>query len=189
MLNDYLILCKTPIVSFEYWFAIYEQIRKSKKALTFGYGIQVSTNHYPELEIIRKQLPFKDKFFFLISNRKHREFPIHVDGIPGNYNSASINWPIQNCDERSPTTWYTCNNIKFKNIDNSYFLDNIGDATEIYTQPMMSVHRLPYLFRSDILHKGYCNMNENGVRIIVKWELEINDWSTACTEFQNRNYI
>lgn len=187
--NKYLILCKQPIIQIDDWLAIYADIRKSKSATTFGYGIKVDTNAYPALEAIRADLPFKDHFFFLISNMRRREFPIHVDGVPGACNAASVNWPLQNCFEDSPTTWYSCDNIIYKDLDNSFFLENTQDAKEIHSEAMLSNHKLPYLFRSDVLHKGYCNLQTSGFRIIVKWELNFNDWQTTCSEFYNRNYI
>jgi len=188
-MNEFLIKCQQPIVSFDYWNEIYQQARNNKNFKAFGYGIRVDTKEYAELEKIRNDLPFKDHFFFLISNKKKREFPIHVDGIPGNKNAASVNWPLQNCNETSPTTWYHCDTMVYNNIDKSYFLKNVEDAVEIHSDTMYSKFQLPYLFRSDILHRGYCNMQTSGFRIILKWELEFDDWKTACTEFHNRNYI
>lgn len=187
--NDYMILCKEPIVTFERWFEIYEQTRNDPSKKNFGYGIRLETKNFPDLEAIRKALPFRDHFFFLISNKRNREFPIHVDGIPGNKNAASVNWPLEKCDHRSPTTWYKCDTVKFKNLDNSFFLENTDDAEEIYSDAMLSEHKLPYLFRSDVLHRGYCNIDESGFRIILKWELDFDNWTNACREFQDRNYI
>lgn len=184
-----MILCKQPIVTFDRWFEIYNEIRRDKSKKHFGYGIRVETKNYPDLEVIRKDLPFRDHFFYLISNKHNREFPIHVDGVPGDKNSASVNWPLQKCDERSPTRWYKCDNIKYKDLDNSFFLDNTEDAAEIHSDIMYSSYQLPYLFRGEILHKGYCNIDESGFRIILKWELDFNDWDQACREFHNRNYI
>lgn len=187
--NDFLILCKQPIIPFDRWFDIYNQIRKNKNKTNFGYGIKVESKEYSDLENLRKDIPLKNYFFFLISNKHNREFPIHVDGIPGKNNAASINWPLLKCDERSPTRWYNCNNTCYTNLDNSFFLSNINDAIEIYSDVMYSSYQLPYLFRSDVLHKGYCNIDESGFRIIVKWELNFNDWNQACREFLNRDYI
>lgn len=188
-MNEYMILCKKPFVTFEYWQDIFQDIRNRKDNKTFGYGTRVETKHYELLENIRKDLPFRDHFFFLISNKKNREFPIHVDGVPNQKNAASVNWPLQNCDDHSPTTWYSCENPEYLDLDNSFFLKNVEDAIPIHQDTMYSDKKLPYLFRSDLLHKGYCNMQESGLRIILKWELDYDDWQTACTEFRNRDYI
>ncbi len=187
----FMVRCKTPIVLFERWMEIYSEVRKNKQLGTnFGYGIKVNVCNYVDLQEVRKILPFRDHFFFLISNARNREFPIHVDGIPGKLNAASVNWPLVNCNEYSPTVWYRCDDPIFKNIANSYFLENASAAKQIHTETMVSSHKLPYLFRGEILHRGYCNIpQKNEHRIILKWELDFDNWDEACSEFHNRNYI
>lgn len=186
-----MVLCKQDIVTFERWFEIYDQINKREiPTQRYGYGIRVDSKLFPDLELLRKHLPFKDHFFFLISHRKNREFPIHVDGIPGQRNAASINWPIINCDERSPTEWFeTDKQVEWLDLDNSYFMKNVHDAVLTHSEPMLTRLSKPYLFRSDLLHRGFCQLENSERRVIVKWELEYDSWDSACQEFQNKNYI
>lgn len=184
-----MILCKDPIVTFDQWELIYSDVRKRKDLAKFGYGIRVNVDDYPELLSAAQTLPFRDHFFFLISHKRNREFPIHVDGVPGEHNAASVNWPLLNCDSHSPTIWYECESREYQDLDNSFFLDNVEDAIEIHRDTMYSHYRLPYLFRGELLHKGYCNLNTNEMRIIVKWELDYDTWEDACSGFRDRNYI
>lgn len=171
-----------PIISFNEWNTIYKKVRsKEIPCQNFGYGIKVST----DVLSIKPDLPLKPYFFFLVSNRKRREFPIHIDGIPGEQ-GASLNWALMGCDEKSPTEFYECTkDIIWKDLDKSFFLENTEDAVLTHKNIMYDNH--VYLFRSNLLHRGYSNSDEN--RVVVKWELEYNDWSTACREFRNRNYI
>lgn len=189
MHSEYLILCKENIISFESWKEIYNNVRKNKNSETFGYGIKVAIKNYNFLLEISKNIPLADHFFFLITSRRNREFPIHVDGVPGKNNAASINFPLFNCYSNSPTIWYKSKNVEFNNLDNSFFLKNTENVLEIYRSAMLSEYKKPYLFRGDILHKGYCNLNTSQLRIIVKWELNYATWKAACTDFQNRNFI
>ena len=186
--SDYMVPFIHRCIPFDEWNKIYEYVRTSKDYPAFGYGIKVFVKDFPQLETLANDLPLKDHFFFLISNRKKREFPIHVDGVPGKNNAASLNWPIRNCDNRSPTTWYSCDDIQFKDIDNSFFIKNPDSCIEIHSEAMQTSLEKPYLFRSDLLHRGLSGINE-GLRIIVKWELEYDSWSNACADLHNRNYI
>lgn len=184
-----MILCEDPIVTFDTWEKIYADVRKRKDLKTFGYGIRVEVADYPELKDVMTQVSFRDHFFFLISHKRNREFPIHVDGVPGEHNAASVNWPLRGCDDHSPTIWYECEERRYNDLDNSFFLENIDQAEEIYRATMYSKFERPYLFRGELLHKGYCNLDTNEIRIIVKWELEYDTWQDACTDFQHRNYF
>lgn len=189
MNNEYLILCKEDIIPFEIWQDIYNNVRKNKNNQTFGYGIKVDVKNYDFLLKLSKKIPLADYFLFLITNRRNREFPIHVDGIPGKNNAASINFPLFNCYSDSPTIWYESKNVEFNNINNSFFLKNTKNVSEIYRSAMLTEHNKPYLFRGDILHKGYCNLNTSQLRVITKWPLTYATWEEACKDFQNRNFI
>lgn len=175
---------KDPIISFDEWNQLYVSAREgSIDSDHYGYGIKVSNKHVSKIP----NLPLKPYFFFLVSNRKRREFPIHIDGSPGKQ-GASINWALSGCDSNSPTDFYQCcSDIKWKDLDNSFFLENVNDVVKTHSVTMYNNHA--YLFRSDILHRGYCNINTNETRIIVKWELDYDTWPEACREFRNRNYI
>lgn len=177
-----LIELKNNLIEIEEWKDLYNKVRRKEiPHENFGYGIKVSSEYLSNIP----DLPLHDHFFFLISNRKRREFPIHVDGIPGKQ-AASLNWALYGCDENSPTEFYECTkDIIWKNIDNSFFLENTKDA--VMTHKCVMHNNKGYLFRSDILHRGYCNTSEP--RVIVKWELKYNEWSRACKELRNRNYI
>lgn len=173
------------IIPFQKWHDIYRQVRlKEIPADRFGYGMQVDASWLG----ITPDLPLKPHFFFLTSNRRNKEFPIHVDGVPGSKNAASINWALAGCDHTSPTDFYICcEDIVWKDLDNSYFLENTAAAVKTHSTIMYNNHA--YLFRSDLLHRGYCQIDDSSTRIIVKWELEYDTWETACKEFYNRNYI
>lgn len=183
--NKMMIQIKNNFVSFDTWKDIYEKARKKEISCEhFGYGIKVDSS----VLNIDIDLPLKPYFFFLVSNRRRREFPIHVDGIPEKQNAASINWAISGCDEKSPTDFFhCCTTAKWKDLDNSFFLENTHEAVK--THSVIMYDNNAYLFRSDLLHKGYYNTDDNQLRIIVKWELEYDNWQIACTEFFNRNYI
>ena len=89
---------------------------------------------------------------------------------------------------KEATPFYECcSDIKWKPLDNSFFLENIEDAVETHRGTMHDNHA--YLFRSNLLHKGHCRLEDNTMRVVVKWELEYDSWKTACTEFRNRDYI
>lgn len=180
-----IITMKDSLVSFDEWKYIYTKARnKLIKCDHYGYGIKVDKNVLDT----NIDLPLKSHFFFLVSNRKKREFPIHVDGVPNKKNAASINWAISGCDERSPTDFFQCcTNEKWKDYDSSYFLDNTNECVKTHSITMFDNNA--YLFRSDLLHRGYCQIDDNLTRIIVKWELEYDSWEIACREFFNRNYI
>lgn len=163
------------------WMDLYNKVRlKRIPHDNFGYGIKVSAEHLSK----KIDLPLFPYFFFLVSNRRKREFPIHVDGIPGKQ-AASLNWGLVGCDESSPTEYYQCTKKpKWDNKDGSYFLKNVEDVVLTHTNVILN--NRAYLFRSDLLHRGYSYSNK---RLMVKWELEYDDWNTACSEFRDRNLI
>jgi hypothetical protein len=175
---------RDSLITFDEWNTLYTSAReKSIDTEHYGYGIKVNATHVSTIP----DLPLKPYFFFLISNRKNREFPIHIDGSPGKQ-AASINWALSGCDSNSPTEFYQCcDDVKWKDLDNSFFLDNTNDVVKTHSVTMYDNHA--YLFRSEILHRGYCNINTNVSRVIVKWELDYETWPDACRELRNRNYI
>jgi hypothetical protein len=176
-----LIELKETLIDIDEWKHIYNKVRRKEISYElFGYGIKVPIKYLSK----KLDLPLYPYFFFLISNKKNREFPIHIDGILGKQ-SASLNWGLEGCDENSPTEFYISKKeIIWKNLDNSFFMQNVEDA--ILTHKNTIHNGKGYLFRSDLLHRGFSNVNK---RIIVKWELEYNEWNTACRELRNRNYI
>ena len=172
---------KDTLIKIQEWKDIYQKVRKKEIDYdSFGYGIKVSTKYLSHIP----DLPLYPYFFFLVSNKKRKEFPIHIDGIPGQQ-AASLNWGLEGCNELSPTEYYQCTkDIKWIDNDNSYFLKNVEDA--ILTHSNVIYNEKAYLFRSDLLHRGYTNCDK---RLMVKWELKYNDWNIACREFRNKNYI
>ena len=176
-----LIELKNNLIEIDEWKDLYSRVRRKEiPHENFGYGIKVSTEYLstiPDASLF----PY---FFFLTSNKRNREFPIHIDGVPGKQ-AASLNWGLEGCDEQSPTEFYEpTNDIIWKDLDNSFFMDNIHDTVLTHTNVIYD--NKGYLFRSDLLHRGYTNVNK---RVMVKWELKYSDWNTACKEFRNRNYI
>ena len=96
-----------------------------------------------------------------------------------------MNWGLIGCDESSPTEYYQCTKKpKWDNKDGSYFLKNVEDVVLTHTNVILN--NRAYLFRSDLLHRGFSYSNK---RLMVKWELEYDDWNTACSEFRDRNLI
>ena len=176
-----LIELKEPLIKIQEWRDLYSRVRnKEIPHENFGYGIRVSTEYLSKIP----DLPLYSYFFFLVSNKRNREFPIHIDGVPGNQ-AASLNWGLEGCDENSPTEFYEpTKDIIWKDLDNSFFMHNTEDA--VLTHTNIIYNDQGYLFRSDLLHRGYTNTNK---RVMVKWELEYNEWNTACRELRNRNYI
>lgn len=176
-----LIELKNNLIDIDEWKELYRKVRnKEIPHENFGYGIKVSAEYLSTIP----DVPLYPYFFFLVSNRRNREFPIHIDGIPGEQ-AASLNWGLYGCDERSPTEYYECTkDIVWQDKDNSFFLENTEDA--VVTHSNIIHNNKAYLFRSDLLHRGYSNVDK---RLMVKWELKYNDWNTACKEFRNRNYI
>lgn len=176
-----LIELKYNLIDIDEWKDLYRRVRsKEIPCEKFGYGIKVSTKYLSSIPDVRL-FPY---FFFLISNRRNREFPIHVDGIPGKQ-AASLNWGLEGCNEQSPTEFYEpTKDIIWKDLDGSFFMDNTEDT--VLTHTNIIYDNKGYLFRSDMLHRGYTNVDK---RVVVKWELEYNEWNTACREFSNRNYI
>lgn len=166
---------------------LYAEARRNKSFPRFGYGIRVSTAEFPDLEDLRRMYGFRDYFFILWQSPRQREVPIHVDGAHGNSNCASINWPLLNCDEASPTEWYSCEEPRTRIIEGSYFLENVEDARVVHREAMLSKGNFPYLFRSDVWHRGYSN--SSGVRVILKWELIRDSWADTVLEFERKNLL
>jgi hypothetical protein len=189
--DNYMIRCKEAFIPFDLWRTLYGKVKRGEiESQNFGYGIKVDSTMVPELDYIRDELPFKQYFFFLISNRRNREFPIHVDGVPGENNASSVNWPIENCTEESVTEWFRpTGEVLWDDKDRSFFMKNADEVVKVHEAPMVTSTGMPYLFRSDLLHRGYCQLENSKLRIIVKWELDYADWDTACREFRDRNYI
>lgn len=189
--DNYMIQCREALVPFDLWRMIYGRVKRGEiEAQNFGYGIKVDSQVVSELDYIRDELPFKRYFFFLISNRRNREFPIHVDGVPGENNAASINWPIENCTEASVTEWFRpIGEVLWDDKDRSFFMKNADEVVKVHEAAMLTSQSMPYLFRSDFLHRGYCRLDSSQHRIIVKWELDYEDWDTARRAFRDRDYI
>jgi hypothetical protein len=163
---------------------LYELSRSHKKDFAhFGYGIKIPAEKFADTTLLRKKYNFRDDLYILYTTPRSREFPIHVDGTPGENNVASINWPILGCDEASPTQWYRVDHPKYKILDGSHFLENTEDAIELHSEAMLTRLQVPYLFRSDLWHRGF--NTTNGIRVILKWELQRPNWDDAVREFIN----
>ena len=172
---------KNDIIEIDEWKDLYARVRRKEiPHENFGYGIKVSSEYLSTIP----EIPVFPYFFFLVSNKKRREFPIHIDGIP-NEQAASLNWGLEGCNENSPTEFYEPTaDIVWKDLDKSFFMDNVNDAVLTHTNVIHDGKG--YLFRSDLLHRGYTNVDK---RVIVKWEMKYESWNKACREFRNRNYI
>jgi len=167
------------------WESIFKRVRYYKMGRNFGYGIELDVDDFGATKIFRELtgLPLHDKFYFLITNRRSPEFPIHVDGTHGNRNVASINWPLMGCDEQSVTQYYHFDQMRFDNVDGSYFISNPEDG-ELAGSVVLKDNQ-PVLFRSDIPHRGYCGRHDNQMRVIVKWGLYYGSWTEACKAFRD----
>jgi hypothetical protein len=158
---------------------IYNDIIVDKKN-RFGYGHKVYTDDFPVFDRIRKRFPkLKNYFYFLKTNRVVKTYPIHIDG-PGEFDSkAGINWPLLNCDSDSDTIWYTVDKHEFyyHDIQNSIFLNDDVVATELHK--FNFVDKTPYLFRGDVWHTGINRKNQRDFRVMVKWELSVQNWKEA----------
>lgn len=193
--ENFLLQLKQPLISLARWEEIYSYVKKLEFGRRFGYGIQVMLSEsllrrFPELRELRDTYRFADEFYFLITHSKARHFPVHIDGRPGAYNAASLNWPLRCCDADSVTRWFLVENASSNCIDGTYFLEE-GRHTgkEIFRAAMRSEGGLPYLFRSDIWHSGYCGAEHKRLRIIVKWMLKFNSWENACDAFRNKSLL
>lgn len=191
--NTYIANFKKPLLTFDTWNAIVKDARHRDDTYKFGLNYRCKVDHYDFAVELRKLLPsLGDVFFILNTNRLAREFPPHVQGTPGSGGAASINWPILNCDERSPSTWYKCKTeVRFKNdlYKDSYLVDNVEDLEEVHTEAMLTSTGMPCLFRSDVIHKGFNNMPKGETRTIIKWEMRETTWEESCITLHNLGYI
>lgn len=188
MQNDFLIRLKPEsILPWERAQELYAIARANKSYDRFGYGIRVPIDGFPDLCEIAGRLQMRPFFFVLYMTPRAPEVPIHVDGSPGNRNASNINWPLINCDQRSPTEWYSVDKPEFKIIGGSHFLANTKEAKLIHREAMLTEFKAPYLFRSDILHRGFSNAD--ATRVILKWELIRDDWSKTVGEFRDLGFL
>lgn len=191
--NKYIINFKKPLIEFSQWEEIQKEARRREDTYKFGLNYRCQVSHYAFAMELRKELPsLREHFFILNTNRLAREFPPHVQGKPGSGGAASINWPILNCDEKSPSTWYTCKTeVRFKNdlYKDSYLVDNVEDLEAIHTEAMLTSTGMPCLFRSDVIHKGFNNLEKGETRTIIKWEMEEGSWEESCNILYNGGYI
>lgn len=179
--TDFLIECSflNEYIKPQDFIDIYNSIIVDKKN-RFGYGHKVDVKDFPVFDKLRDRFPaLKDYFYFLKTNRVVKTYPIHIDG-PGEFDSkAGINWPLINCDEDSDTIWYNVDRHDFyyHEVQNSIFLNDDVKTTEIHK--FNFVDHTPYLFRGDVWHTGVNNKNQRQFRVMVKWELEVNNWKEA----------
>ena len=179
--TDFLINCSflDDYIQTQDFIDLYNKIIVDKKN-RFGYGHKVFVDDYPVFDKLRERFPaLKNYFYFLKTNKVVKTYPIHIDG-PGEFDSkAGINWPIINCDERSDTIWYNVDKHEFyyHEVQNSIFLNDDVKATELYK--FNFTDHTPYLFRGDVWHTGVNNMDQRQFRVMVKWELSVNNWQEA----------
>lgn len=191
--DKYLIDFKKPLIEFDQWIEIQKEARRREDTYKFGLNYRCQVKYYDFAVKLKEQLPtLRDHFFILNTNKLAREFPPHIQGTPGSGGAASINWPIINCDERSPSTWYTCKTEpRFKNdlYKDSYLIENIEDLEPIHTQSMLTSTKMPCLFRSDVIHKGFNNIENGATRTIIKWEMAETSWEESCQLLYKQGYI
>lgn len=191
--NKYLINFKKQLSTFNEWEAIIKEAKKREDTYNFGLNYRCQVKHYPFAVDIKKQIPtLADHFFILNTSRIAREFPPHVQGTPGSGGACSINWPIKNCNDLSPSTWFKCTTEPvFKNdlYKDSYLIDNIDDLIPIHSASMLTSTGMPCVFRSDVIHKGYNNLPKGETRTIIKWEMMDPTWEGACQFLHNKGYI
>lgn len=157
-------------------------VEKSQKR---GYGIAVDATKYSVFDKIRDKFPaLRDTFYILRTNKILTRYPIHIDSPKSFDSKASINWPLINCDNRSETVYYKVGKHDFFNYDknqDSIFLNDNVKVTPIYKYRFVNSHA--HLFRNDVWHTGINNTNEKKWRIMIKWELIVDNWHTARTMF------
>ncbi len=154
---------------------------------SFGAAKGIDIDAHPVFFQLAQQFCLKTRIFVIRMPADFQALPIHIDGHADKNNAASIIWPLEGCDERSPTKWFETKRHEFELIKNSYFLKNAEDLKVCHSQPMLSARKAPYLFRSDILHCGY---NFSGTtKVIVKWELNVSDWEDAKHLFASLDLI
>jgi hypothetical protein len=171
ILNDY--------ITTEEFIEVYNTTIIDKKN-RFGYGHKVDATKFPVFNKLRERFPaFKDYFYFLKTNRVVKTYPIHIDG-PGEFDSkAGVNWPLINCDENSDTVFYDVeeHDFYYNEKQNSIFLNDHVKTKEIYK--FHFIDHTPHLFRGDVWHTGINHMNQRQFRVMVKWELTVNNWEEA----------
>jgi hypothetical protein len=159
--------------------SVYNEVTTDKKD-RYAYGHKIYADDFPVFDRLREAYPaFKDYFFFLKTNRVVKTYPIHIDG-PGEFDSkAGVNWPLINCDEQSDTVWYEPeeHDFYYHEVQNSIFLKDNVKTKEIYK--FHFVDHTPHLFRGDVWHTGINRKHQREFRVMVKWELTVNNWQEA----------
>lgn len=169
----------------ETWRSIYKRIRKEKLyASKHDYGLKVFVKDIPELEIFSKKFKLKDHFWVLLTNGKsNSRFYVHIDGRFDDGSPGGINWPLENCDNRSTTVWVKPIEERYYEIShNSYTLDSSIKTEEIYRYHCMD--GVPILFRSNLWHYAVNETNLNKWRVMIKWELLSENWESLVDEFK-----
>ena len=191
--NKYIINFNEPLIEFDVWEAIIREARRREDTYKFGLNYRCQVKYYDFAIKLKEKIPtLRDHFFILNTNRLAREFPPHIQGKPGSGGAASINWPILNCEDHSPSTWYRCKTEPIFANDlykDSFLVANVEDLEPIHTEAMLSSTRKPCLFRSDVIHKGFNNMPKGETRTIVKWEMEEGSWEEASQFLYKEGYI
>lgn len=189
--DEFLLPFESPLISFERWLEVFSDVKTLRLGRRFGYGIEVSTSDLPLAEFqdilnLKKTLDLCEKFYFLITH-KNRSFPVHIDGVPGNKNAASINWPIINCDSKTTTVWYDVINPEYDIVDGSYFCKESSDKSILYKTSIETSSGTAFLFRSDINHQ-VCSLQEKK-RIMVKWMTKNNSWQEANEKYRRQSFL
>jgi len=171
-LNDY--------ITAQDFLNLYEDMAATKSQKR-GYGIAVDASKYKVFDKLRAKFPaLRDTFYILRTNKILSKYPIHIDS-PSSFDSkASINWPLINCDERTETVYYKVDKHDFYNYDrnqDSIFLKDNVSVTPIFKYQFINPQA--HLFRNDVWHTGINNTNEKKWRIMVKWELIVDNWQAA----------
>ena len=167
------------------WRNIYKKVRKEKLyASKHDYGLKVFVKDIPELHNISHRINLKDHFWVLLTNGKsNSRFYVHIDGNFEDGSPGGINWPLENCDQKSTTTWVRPLEEKYFEIShNSYTLDEDVETEEIYKYHC--INDQPILFRSNLWHYAVNETNSNRWRVMIKWELLADSWESLVNEFK-----
>lgn len=160
------------------WKIIYQDVIENKLYDNFFvYGMKVSTDKFPKLQKFRHFDKMKKHFWILRTNgKKIKKYYPHIDGTPNDGSCGGINWPLYNCNDYSTTIWIKPKQEKYNYVnETSIKLDDDVQFDELFKYNMQN--NQPVLFRSDIWHYAENMTDTKDWRVIIKWEILINDWN------------
>jgi hypothetical protein len=185
--NNFIVeLNEFPELTTTKWREIYTKVRKEKLyASKHDYGLKVLVKDIPELEEFYNKFKLKDYFWILLTNGKsNSRFYVHIDGRFDDNSPGGINWPLENCDERSTTIWVRPLKEEYYEISaNSYTLEEHVETKELFRYHCMNDQ--PILFRSNLWHYAINETNIMQWRVMIKWELIADSWEDLKNEFKS----